>query len=288
MRAAGALEASIEPVDDNKRQRRTDSVEIYVDPRGSAANTAETFIAGIMPSMGSMTGPPGAGRDRDNHQGVAEETAPGMEVAVTMADSEEEYSGYDLEVKIPFDVFPDAIDPRHMGFNVLINDSDTQNQAAQVRVGWSTFAGVRADPWRWGQVSLEGLEDAGSEPKDAVLPSTAARSVDSPLSIIQSAGDRVPLGGHSPTSPHLEIVSVERKKDRITAVVHTPVKGAAKLFVWDGESVLAEMERNMPAGERRVNMRVPGLPSVLETTEVTVLASFQSEDTVSAAARRLE
>lgn len=179
MRAAGALEASIEPVDDNKRQRRTDSVEIYVDPRGNAANTAETFIAGIMPSMGSMTGPPGAGRDRDNHQGVA-------------------------------------------------------------------------------------------------------------LSIIQSAGDRVPLGGHSPTSPHLEIVSVERKKDRITAVVRAPVKGAAKLFVWDGESVLAEMERNMPAGERRVNMRVPGLPSVLKTTEVTVLASFQSEDTVSAATRRLE
>lgn len=146
----------------------------------------------------------------------------------------------------------------------------------------------RADPWRWGQVSLEGLEDAGSEPKDAVLPSTAARSVDSPLSIIQSAGDRVPLGGHSPTSPHLEIVSVERKKGRITAVVHAPVKGAAKLFVWDDEGVLAEMERNMPAGERRVNMRVPGLPSALETTEVTVLASFQSEDTVSAAARRLE
>lgn len=282
------VRGTILPVDDNKRQRRTDSVEIYVDPRGNAANTAETFIAGIMPSMGSMTGPPGAGRDRDNHQGVAEETAPGMEVAVTMADNEEEYSGYDLEVKIPFDVLPDAIDPRHMGFNVLINDSDTQNQAAQVRVGWSTFAGVRADPWRWGQVSLEGLEDAGSEPKDAVLPSTAARSVDSPLSIIQSAGDRVPLGGHSPTSPHLEIVSVERKKDRITAVVHAPVKGAAKLFVWDGESALAEMERNMPAGERRVNMRVPGLPSVLETTEVTVLASFQSDDRVSAAARRLE
>src|SRR5699024_4520446 len=66
--------------------------------------------------------------DRDNHQGVAEETAPGMEVAVTMAQTEEEYSGYDLEVKIPFDILPDSIDPAHMGFNVLINDSDTQNQ----------------------------------------------------------------------------------------------------------------------------------------------------------------
>ena len=81
---------------------------------------------------------------------------------------------------------------------------------------------------------------------------------------------------------------MERKKDRITAVVHAPVKGAAKLFVWDGERVLAEMERNMPAGERRVNIRVPDLPSVIDTTEVTVLASFQSDDRVSAAARRLE
>lgn len=284
---ADDVRGTILPIDDNKRQRRTDSVEIYVDPRGTAANTAQTFIAGIMPSMGSMTGPPGVGRDRDNHQGVAEETAPGMEVAVTMADSEDAYTGYDLEVRIPFDVFPDAIDPGHMGFNILINDSDTQNQAAQVRVGWSTFAGVRADPWRWGQVSLEGLDDAGSEPKDAVLPSTAARSVDSPLSILQSAGDRVPLGGHSPTDPHLEITSVERKKDRITVVVQSPVKGIATVRIWDGESVLAELERTMPAGERRVNIRVPDLPTIVEDREVDVIASFESGDKVSAAARRL-
>src|SRR5690625_7549755 len=119
-----------------------------------------------MPSMDSMTGPVGVGRDRDHHQGVAEETAPGMEVAVTMAQTEEEYSGYDLEVKIPFDILPDSIDPAHMGFNVLINDSDTQNQTAQVRVGWSTFAGVRADPWRWGQVTLEGRSEERRVGKD--------------------------------------------------------------------------------------------------------------------------
>lgn len=96
------VRGTIIPIDDNKRQRRTDSVEIYVDPRGEAAHTPQTFIAGIMPSLGSMTGPVGAGRDRDNHQGVAEETAPGMEVAVSMAETAEEYTGYDLEVKIPF------------------------------------------------------------------------------------------------------------------------------------------------------------------------------------------
>jgi LmbE family N-acetylglucosaminyl deacetylase len=281
------VRGTILPPEDNKRQRRTDSVEIYVDPRGTAANTAETFIAGIMPSMGSMTGPPGVGRDRDNHQGVAEETAPGMEVAVAMADSEDAYTGYDMEVKIPFEVLPDAIDPSHMGFNVLVNDSDTQNQAAQVRVGWSTFAGVRADPWRWGQISLEGLEDAGSAPKEPTLPSTAARSVDSPLSIIQSAEDRVPLGGHVPTAPSLEISSVERRKDRITSIFQSPVAGTAKILVWDGDDVLAEMERKMPAGERRVDIRVPDLTSVIESADVMVIASFESDGKVSAAARRL-
>ena len=279
------VRGTILPIDDNKRQRRTDSVEIYVDPRGNAANTAQTFIAGIMPSLGSMTGPVGAGRDRDNHQGEIEETAPGMEVAVTMAETEEEYSGYDLEAKIPFEVLPDGIDPAHMGFNVLINDSDTQNQTVQVRVGWSTFRGVRADPWRWGLVTLDGLEDAGSEPRKAIVPSTAARSVDSPESILQSAGDRVPLGGHSPTDGVLELTSVSTKKDRITAVFDVPVKGTAKVLVWDGEQVLAEVERMMPSGERRVNLKVDGLPQLLaDGTELQVLASFDADGKVSAAA----
>ena len=279
------VRGTILPIDDNKRQRRTDSVEIYVDPRGTAANTAQTFIAGIMPSLGSMTGPVGAGRDRDNHQGEIAETAPGMEVAVTMAETEEEYSGYDLEAKIPFGVLPDGIDPAHMGFNVLINDSDTQNQTVQVRVGWSTFRGVRADPWRWGLVTLDGLEDAGSEPKEPIVPSTAALSVDSPESILQSAGDRVPLGGHSPTDGFLEISSVSTRKDRITAVFEAPVKGTAKVLVWDGEQVLVEVERMMPAGQRRVNLKVDGLTQLLaDGVELQVLASFDADGKVSAAA----
>ena len=125
----------------------------------------------------------------------------------------------------------------------------------QVRVGWSTFRGVRADPWRWGLVTLDGLEDAGSEPKEPIVPSTAALSVDSPESILQSAGDRVPLGGHSPTDGFLEISSVSTRKDRITAVFEAPVKGTAKVLVWDGEQVLVrEVERMMPAGQRRVNL----------------------------------
>lgn len=125
------IRGTILPKEDNKRQRRTDSVEIYIDPRGTAGNTAQTFIGGIFPSMDSMTGAPGVGRDRDNWQGEAHLTAPGMEVAVVMASTEAAYTGYDMEVKIPFAVLPDNLDPRHVGFNVVVNDSDTQNKAAQ-------------------------------------------------------------------------------------------------------------------------------------------------------------
>ncbi|MBO1030972.1 PIG-L family deacetylase [Tessaracoccus sp. SD287] len=279
------IRGTILPIEDNKRQRRTDSVEIYVDPRGTAEHTAQTLIAGIMPSMGSMTGPAGVGRDRDAYQGEAHITAPGMEVAVTMADSEAAYTGYDLEVKIPFAVLPDNIDPARMGFNILINDSDTQNKAAQRRVGWSTFSGVRADPWRWGQVSLEGLADAGPAPKDPILPDIAARSVESPQSILQSAGDGVPLGGWSPTSRDLKIATVQRRRDALTAIINGPGSGLARVYVWDGESVLAHARQNLQRGSSKVTLNVAGLEALLKAgKKVQVLASFEAGTQVSAAA----
>lgn len=181
------IRGTILPKEDNKRQRRTDSVEIYFDPRGIAGNTAQTFIGGIFPSMDSMTGAPGVGRDRDNWQGEAHITAPGMQVAVVMASTTAAYTGYDMEVKIPFAVLPDNLDPRHVGFNVVVNDSDTQDKAAQNRVGWSTFPGMRADPWRWGILTVD-VPDKGSKPKAPTLPDTAARSVESPQSILAVRG----------------------------------------------------------------------------------------------------
>src|SRR5699024_6983116 len=189
------------------------------------------------------------------------------------------------EVKIPFEVLPDGIDPAHMGFNVLINDSDTQNQTAQVRVGWSTFDGVRADPWRWGQVTLDGLEDAGSDPKEAILPSTAALSVDSPASILQSAGDGVPLGGHMPLDGEFVISSVTRRRQRINVTIQTPAHGTSRVFLWDGDSILDELEQPMPHGERVVSLRSEDLPHILEDgRDIYVAASFDADGKVSAAA----
>ncbi|MDR6868850.1 LmbE family N-acetylglucosaminyl deacetylase [Microbacterium resistens] len=242
------VRGTILPASDNKRQRRTDSVEIYVDPRGNAANTAHTFIGGIMPSMDSMTGAPGVGRDRDNWQGEADVTAPGMEVKVVMAPDDAAYTGYDMEVKIPFDVLPDNLDPEHVGFNVIINDSDTQNKAAQNRVGWSTFPGMRADPWRWGIITLDGVKDAGAKPKDPTLPDTSARSVASPQSILQSADDRVPLGGFPTGADRLEVVSSSVDAGMVTLALQAPVAGTARVFLWDGAQEVGAAEKEVPAG----------------------------------------
>ncbi len=242
------VRGTILPASDNKRQRRTDSVEIYFDPRGTAGNTAQTFIAGIMPSMDSMTGAPGVGRDRDNWQGEAAITAPGMQVAVKMAPTAAEYTGYDMEVKIPFAVLPDNLDPQHVGFNVVINDSDTQNKAAQNRVGWSTFPGMRADPWRWGIITLDGVQDAGSKPKKPILPDTAARSVSSPQSILQSAADQVPLGGFSPADHALKVLKSSISGGFVTLKLQTPRAGTARVFLWDGAQVLGSAEVKLAAG----------------------------------------
>ncbi|MCG7427882.1 PIG-L family deacetylase [Helcobacillus sp. ACRRO] len=275
------VRGTILPPEDNKRQRRTDSVEIYVDPRGTAPNTAHTFIAGIMPSMGSMTGAPGVGRDRDNHQGEASETAPGMEVAVVMAETEKEYTGYDLEVKIPFVVLPDAIDPEHMGFNVVINDSDTQDKTAQDRVGWSTFPGMRADPWRWGLLRVEGLSDGGSNPKDPILPRTAALSIESPQSIIQSAADGVPLGGAAPARGDLRVDSAKWRGKRLVAKVRTPSAGEVRAFLWGGESVAGSVKQKVKNGKLTISLPTEEKP---DSGDYKLLVSYiDSEGRVAAA-----
>src|SRR5699024_5472110 len=63
-------------------------------------------------------------------------------------------------------------------------------------------------PYRWGHVNLIDytLSDGG-EVQPPQMPLDAAQSVDSPQSIVQSAGDGVPLGGN-PAVPDGSRVSV--------------------------------------------------------------------------------
>jgi len=147
------------------------------------------FKTGIFPT--TTAGTACFERDADNHQGDAG-TAPGMQVASVVSSP---YAGYTLEVKIPLADLPSAVDPAHLGLNVFIYDSDTQDLTGQTRLGWSTYGGVQGDPYRWGHATLPGYTPPAGRPTtpaDPTIEQTAALSIDSPQSILQSATDGGP------------------------------------------------------------------------------------------------
>lgn len=253
---------------DCKRHRRTDSVEITIDPKGTSENTATAFKSGIFPTTNDPEhgNPPCFERDADNHQGPGQETAPGMEVASKLTDP---YGGYTVEAKIPFSVLPDAVDPAHLGLNVLIYDSDTQDKTTQTRVGWSTWTGVRGDPYRWGLAELPGYTPPAAEPKEPVLPDTAAKSVDSPLSILQSSADGVPLSGAPGLAADAVQVLSVRRVDATTVDVElaAEVAGTVRLFGWDGRQVTGQVSRELTAGATTVRLPVGTADRVLLSYE---------------------
>ena len=138
-----------------------DSVEILIDPRGTASqtnmDTASTFKLGVFPYTndpadfnGNGVNGPCWSRDADNHQGystgplantVADPpNAPGVEVAssatwvgtnetTTPADHAYAGGGYVLEVKVPMAVLPAAVDPARIGLNITPYDNDDNSGA---------------------------------------------------------------------------------------------------------------------------------------------------------------
>lgn len=257
------------PLEDCKRHWRTDSVEITVDPRGTSSNTSTTFKTGIFPT--TVEGQPCFQRDADNHQGPGAETAPGMEVASVV---NEPYDGYTVEAKIPFDVLPDAVDPARMGLNVLVYDSDTQDKTGQTRIGWSTFNGVQADPFRWSIATLPGLADAGSNPVAPTMPDTAALSVDSPQSIAQSAEDGVGLGGGRELPARTASIQSAEEDDGVVQLrLRTRESGRANVFLWDGERVAGSVSVEVGSGRTTVDVPVTG-----ESDDLTALVAFITDD----------
>ncbi len=230
---------TILPAEDCKRPRRNDNVEFGIDPRGNSANTSTVFNVALFPiTIDPANGnPPCFARERDNYQGPGAQTAPGMQVASVVTNP---YVGYRIEAKIPFSVLPDTIDPNHMGMNILVNDSDTQDLAAQTRVGWSTWSGVRADPWRWGIARLDGYPSLPSAPKQPIMPDTAAMSVSSPQTILQSSWDNVAPGGWAALADGtLKMEKVSKGANSVTVSLKAKEAGTAQVFVWDGSAVVA-------------------------------------------------
>lgn len=218
---------------DCKRHWRTDSVEIAIDPRGTSENTSTTFKAAILPW--TSEGGPCHLRDADAHQGDGPVAAPGMTVASRVT---EPYTGYVVETAIPMSLLPSAVDPAHMGLNVLPYDSDTQDKTGQTRIGWSVWGGVQGDPYRWGDVALDGyVPPAGrpTTPADPVMPTEALQSVDSPQSVDQAVRTNVALAGR-PMSTPAEAAWVEKAKvrgDEVELRLRVQDSGTAHITVVD-------------------------------------------------------
>lgn len=237
-------------VSDCKRHWRTDSVELAIDPRGASENTSTTFKAFILPTTAQNR--PCFGRDADNHQG-GPETAPGMTVASTLRDG-----GYTVETAIPMADLPGAIDPQHLGLNLFVYDSDTQDKTGQTRIGWSTWQGVQGDPYRWGIAKVEGYTPPAGRPTTApppIIPLTALQSVDSPPSIEQAVRNNVALAG-GPASKRTNAGWVVRARSGTSAVtvrMRANGTGTAHIFIVDNQGT---------AGSRTVKVALTGVVRV--------------------------
>ncbi|GAA3117129.1 VCBS repeat-containing protein [Kribbella aluminosa] len=200
---------------------QADSVEILIDPRGTASqdlkDTANTFKLGIFPFTNDPTNRNGNGvngpcweRDADNHQGYSTgplastvhnaPNAPGVQVASTakwVGSNETTVphayagGGYDLEVKIPMADLPAAVDPSHLGLNVTPYDNDDTSAAGtttlrhidmSTRLGWSALGSVQSDPYRWGQATLTGYTPPAGRPTIPSAPDVSNPNLNGVLS----------------------------------------------------------------------------------------------------------
>ena len=222
---------------DCKRHWRTDSLEVAIDPDGRSENTSSTFKQLVLPT--TQEGGPCTARDADNHQGPIDN--PDVEVASTL---KEPFSGYVIEGKIPASALPSTVDPEHMGLNMFIYDSDTQDKAGQTRIGWSTWGGVQGDPYRWGIAKLPGWTPPEVEAKEPVIPLDALESVDSPQSIAQAVRTRVALSGgpHAVKRHSAKLVNAKRRGKAVRVRVKVRGAGTAHLFAVgaDGQAVASK------------------------------------------------
>ncbi|ADB53850.1 PIG-L family deacetylase [Conexibacter woesei] len=269
--------------EDAKRHWRADSVEIAFDPQPESFDTSTTFKVGVFPT--TTNGQPAAYRDADGFQGPIAQSAPGMRVVSRINTAN--YTGYELEVKIPFSDLPAAARQNWTGMNIFIYDSDTQDKVGQTRQGWSTFNGVQADPYRWGHAIFGGgyTPTGSTTPEDPTMLLEAAQSVLSPQSILQAAVDGTGLGGskRAPSDATLELAGEPKLVgDNVVVPVVATGPGTANVFVTD-----PGLGRPDPLGG--VDMNLYGAEKVLGSdTDVLVGAAgrvLQVRVPVSAAAR---
>lgn len=236
---------------DCKRHWRTDSLEVAIDPDGTSENTSSTYKQLVLPT--TTEGGPCTARDADNHQGPIDD--PGTEVASTLKDP---YTGYVIEGKIPATALPSTVDPDHVGLNMFVYDSDTEDMTGQTRIGWSTWGGVQGDPYRWGVATFPDWTPPEVETKEPVIPLEALNSLDSPQSILQATRTGVALSGgpQAKRSASAWLVGAKPDGKALTATVKVRGSGMAHLYALGaGGKVVGEAKVKLSPGDRTV--RIP-------------------------------
>ncbi|MEU0571946.1 sugar-binding protein, partial [Nonomuraea sp. NPDC005983] len=260
---------------DCKRHWRTDAVEVAIDPRGTSENTSTTFKAAVLPV--TAEGPPCFERDADNRQGPGEQTAPGMRVASKVATGE-----YTVEMAIPMEVLPGAVDPEHLGLNILVYDSDTQDKTGQTRIGWSTWGGVQGDPYRWGVATLPGYHPPAGRPTtppDPVIPDTGLSSLDSPQSLEQAVRLGLPLAGGpaAKASESGRVTAATGARDAVKVTLRAGSAGKAHLFVRDDQGVAGSHVVTVPrSGTTTVSVPLTLRGSIRSVASFTTWATTAS------------
>ncbi|MFI6531579.1 sugar-binding protein [Nonomuraea sp. NPDC050547] len=237
------------PAADCKRHWRTDALEVTLDPRGVSENTSTTFKAAVLPV--TAEGPPCVLRDADNRQGPVN-----LPVAAKAGGG-----GYTVELAIPLEQVPGAVDPARLGVNILFYDSDTQDKTGQTRIGWSTWGGVQGDPYRWGLATMPGYQPPAGRPTtppDPVIPATGLSSLDSPESLEQAVRLGLPLAGGPPVARAAfgRVVSAVVRGDSVKVTLVTGAAGKAHLFVRDAKGTAGGHVVTVP-GKGSTTVSVP-------------------------------
>jgi hypothetical protein len=142
--------------DDIRAQLRSDAVAVTLDPTGASRDTSSTVQMAAFPCTTAGFAAR-AFRDADARPGLAEETAPGTQVASRRTDD-----GYDIELAIPWSAAASPPKPGdEIGINVVLYDGDLKDARTGANINesglaWAAFelGGKQALPYLWPRVVL--------------------------------------------------------------------------------------------------------------------------------------
>jgi LmbE family N-acetylglucosaminyl deacetylase len=223
---------------------RTDAVTLEVDPKGTYAgdDPSTDLQFQILPQTRdpAQGNPPCDQSDADFHQTntygqiTTAKLMPGAQLASIVS---KPFTGYSVEVRIPFADLPSAVNPADMGLNIINYYSSNDHLIGTTRLAWSAFSSAQSNPYDWGVARLAGYKPANPGLKrPVVFPNTPLAGLDSPQSILQAARTGVPLSGAPLAAPGDSgrlTGTPSWSQGAVNIRLHATGAGSYSVFVWD-------------------------------------------------------